>query len=367
MKRKVRCIALITLFLFWLTPALADQSLQKVVPESVGLSSERLERVSEVLKKEVENGEIAGAVGLIMRHGKVAYLESIGMLEVDAGKSMQTDTIFRIASMAKPITTVAIMMLYEEGHFLLEDPVSKFIPEFKDPKVLVPDESDPNSYTTVPAKKEISIRHLLNHTSGLTYQFMGKKHLAKLYKEAGLHDGLGPMEGTLEEKIKVLATLPLSHHPGEVWDYGMSTDVLGYLVEVISGMQFDRYLDERIFGPLDMQDTYFYLPKEKYGRLAVVYSKDAQGNLIELGDGPFKRWADYCIFSTNFPVSEPRTYFSGGSGLVSTASDYAKFCQMILNGGEFGGGAIVRSENRRTHVKQLHWRPEKLLAGPFWR
>jgi CubicO group peptidase (beta-lactamase class C family) len=136
MKRKIRCIALITLLLFWLTPALADQSLPKVVPESVGLSSARLERVSEVLKKEVANGEIAGAVGLIMRHGKVAYLESIGMMDVDAGKSMQTDTIFRIASMTKPITSVAIMMLYEEGHFLLEDPLSKFIPEFKNSTVL---------------------------------------------------------------------------------------------------------------------------------------------------------------------------------------------------------------------------------------
>ena len=138
----------------------------------------------------------------------------------------------------------------------------------------------PNSYTTMPAKTEITIRHLLNHTSGLTYQFMGKKHLSKLYREAGLHDGLGPMDGTLKEKIKILGSMPLSHHPGEVWDYGMSTDVLGRLVEVISGMSFSQFLSERIFKPLSMNDTYFYLPENKSDRLASVYTKDQSGKLV---------------------------------------------------------------------------------------
>lgn len=346
MRKITQLVVWLSLSLFWLNSALAlSDTLPQVDPEAVGLSSERLQRATDVLMKEVEDGEISGAVGIIVRHGKIAYLKSVGLMDIGDNKPMQTDTIFRIASMSKPITSVAMMMLYEKGHFLLEDPVSKFIPEFAESKVLVIDKAAENGYRLEPAKSEITIRHLLNHTSGLTYQFMGKPHIGKMYREAGLHDALGPMTGTLEEKIAVLGGMPLAHHPGEVWDYGMNTDVLGRLVEIISGMSFNKFLRERIFNPLGMNDTYFYLPDDKAERLASMYTKDSSGSLVELEAGPYERWGGITYFSADFPIADERTYFSGGSGLVSTAVDYARFAQMILNGGKLGD---IRLLSRKT-------------------
>jgi CubicO group peptidase (beta-lactamase class C family) len=236
---------------------------------------------------------------------------------------MTKDAIFRIASMSKAITSVAVMVLYEEGHFLLTDPVSRFIPEFKNPKVIMKSPTS-DSIVLVPARSEITIRQLLNHTSGITY---GSGLQREYYEQAGMTVGLLPTKGTIEEMIKALAKLPLISHPGEEFHYGMSVDVLGYLIEVISKMPLDEFLRQRIFEPLAMRDTYFTLPKEKSTRLASLYKLNAKGTLDKV--------------TKYFPYPAPQTYFSGGAGLVSTVADYAKFAQMLLNKGELGQKRIV--------------------------
>jgi len=303
------------------------QTLPAVKPEVVGMSSERLTRLDKVLKQYTDEKKIPGAVALITRHGKIAYFKSFGMADLEAGIPMKNDSMFRIASMSKPITTTAVMMLYEEGRFLLSDPISKFIPEFSDMKVIVPD-STGKSYMLVPAKGEITIRQLLNHTSGITYG--GGLH-AELYKNAGITAGLTPTQGTIGEMVKKLAALPLISQPGEEFWYGLSNDVLGYMVEVVSGMSFDKFLEKRIFGPLGMKDTCFILPREKLPRLARLYRLNDRGIL--------EKW----LVDPEYLCSQ--TYFSGGAGLVSTAWDYLQFAQMILNGGQLNG---VRLLSRKT-------------------
>jgi CubicO group peptidase (beta-lactamase class C family) len=232
------------------------------------------------------------------------------------------------------------MMLYEEGHFLLSDPISKYIPEFKDMQVLVTnDKGASEPYTLVPATREITIRHLLTHTSGLTYGFFGRPYIADLYKEAGISDGLTQTAGTIEEGVKKLAALPLISQPGEAFEYGLSTDVLGYFVEVVSGMTFDTFLRRRLFEPLGMKDAYFFVPPEKQNRLATVYTPNETNGIKRLPEdevtmGPV-------VFSTSYHYKGPRTYHSGGAGLVSTAMDYARFLQMLLNGGELDGVRIL--------------------------
>ncbi len=315
---------LITVVLFLFSVSLSfGQTLPAVKPESVGLSSERLARLDRVLQQYTDEKKIPGAVALIARHGKIAYWKAYGMADMEAGTRMQGDSMFRIASMSKGITSTAIMMLYEEGKFLLTDPVSKYIPEFRDMQVLVPD-STGSGYTLVPAKGPITIRHLLNHTAGLTY---GSGPQASYYKNAGMTVGLTPTQGTIGEMVRKLAGLPLISHPGEAFQYGMSIDVLGYLVEVVSGMPFDRFMEERIFTPLGMNDTCFILPREKLPRMAKLYRLNREGALV-------KDPVDVSYLCT-------QTYFSGGAGLVSTAPDYLKFAQMILNGGTLNGTRLL--------------------------
>ncbi len=316
-----------------------SQGLPTASPEDVGISSERLGRITSKMQEYVDRNKLAGAVAMVARQGKVVYLKSFGMMDIEAKKLMRKDAIFRIASMTKPITSVAVMMLYEEGHFLLSDPVSKYIPEFKNPKVLAPSSSE-NSRTLVPAKREITIRHLLNHTSGITYQWNEK--LGKMYHDAGITHGLLQDESTIGEKIKLLAKMPLLNHPGEKWEYGLNVDVLGYLIEIWSGVTLDKFFQERIFKPLSMKDTHFFLPEEKVSRLVTVYTPE---------EGKIKRWPDTLIvedamvYSTTYPYQGPRSYFSGGGGLCSTISDYARFCQMLLNRGKLNG---VRMLSRKT-------------------
>ena len=327
-------------FLLMLTVSAFSHELPMVEPEAVGLSTERLSRVDKVMEKYVAQQEIAGGVTLLARHGKIAHLGTYGMMDVEAGKPMTPDTIFRIASMTKPITSVAVMMLYEEGHFRLHEPVSKFIPAFKEMHVLPPEDAE-DSASPVPATRQITIWNLLTHTSGLTYHW--NERLGPKYNDAGITHGLLQDESTLAEKMKVLATIPLLHQPGEKFEYGLSIDVLGYLVEVVSGMPFNEFLAERIFKPLGMTDTHFFIPEAKRERLATVYERT--------GDGPIMRKSKeptvdgLVIYSTDYPYNGPKTYFSGGAGLVSTASDYARFTQMMLNGGELDG---VRLLSRKT-------------------
>ncbi len=343
LRSKCACLYVLTV-LIALAPAASGQGLPKASPKSVGLSQERLDRIGALMQQHVDEGLLAGAVALVARDGKVAYLKSIGMQDKEKGLEMKPDAIFRIASMSKPITSVAVMMLYEEGRFRLSDPVWKYLPEFKDMKVLVVKPASDGSKATeelVPAKREITIRHLLTHTSGLTYHW--DPRVGAKYAQAGITHGLIQTEDSLAEGIKKLAQQPLVHQPGEAWTYGLSVDVLGRLVEVISGMPFDEFLRQRIFGPLHMNDSGFYLPDSKVPRLTTIYGPDPNGTLKRLGngllgEGPMRATVTY-------PYEGPKRYFSGGGGLCSTIGDYTRFCQMLLNGGELDG---VRVLSRKT-------------------
>ncbi|MHB9028640.1 MAG: serine hydrolase domain-containing protein [Candidatus Latescibacterota bacterium] len=322
------CILSIILSLALISIPCAD-SLPKANPEEPGLSAPRIERIDRALHSWVAEGKIAGAVTLIARHGKIAHAGAYGSRDQESDDLMREDAIFAIMSMTKPITSLATLMLYEEGKFLLTDPVSKYIPEFANMRVILPGQENSDSPATEPAKSPITIRHLLLHTAGLSY---GSGAHAKLYRNAGLGDWSAP-ERTAKEMTLALAKLPLLFHPGEKYTYSLSDDVLGYFIEVVSGMPFDRFLEERIFLPLGMKDTFFYVPDAKKNRVAAVYRTTGKG-LEKLP--PSKK--------LTVSPSEQR-FFSGGGGLYSTVQDYARFCQMLLNKGELGG---VRLVSRKT-------------------
>lgn len=326
--------------------AAAAQDLPTAKPESVGLSSERLERISKTVQKDIDDKRIAGAVTLVLRHGQVAWFKAQGMQDREAGKPMKQDTIFRICSMSKPITTVAVMILYEEGHFLLEDPVSKYLPEFKNPKVLVKPANGGEPYT-IPATREITIRDLLRHTSGLTYNW--NPDLGPMYKEANVASGLLPFDGTIGDSVDRLAKLPLLFNPGDRWEYSLSVDVLGRLVEVVSGLPLDQFMRTRIFDPLGMKDTYFFPPDNKLDRLATAYTYYPDKGLNRFPDTPITEGS--FSYSADYPYRGPRKLFSGGAGLNSTAADYARFCQMLLQGGKLGNTRILsrKSVELMTH------------------
>ncbi len=351
--RQTATSALVVVICLLTAGAAAGQGLPEMPAGEVGLSGERLARIDRVMEEAVARKQIAGAVTLVARQGGVAQLGTYGMADVEAGQPMRPDTIFRIASMTKPVTSVAVMMLYEEGRFLLTDPVSKYLPEFKHMKVLPPEGSGGSA--PVPVRRQITIRHLLTHTSGLTYHW--NKRLGERLREAGITHGLLQDEGTLREKMKILATIPLLHHPGEVYEYGLSTDVLGCLVEVVSGMTLDEFFRRRIFEPLGMEDTHFFLPPGKRSRLAAVYERDEDGPIRRVGEGPIKGDGGL-VYSVSYPYEGPRRYYSGGGGLVSTALDYARFAQMLLNGGELDGVRLLSPKsvelmtvNHLTEVK----------------
>jgi len=336
-----RCVFLHALtVLIAFAPQAFGQGLPKTSPKSVGLSQDRLDRITAVMQKHVDEDLLAGAVALVARNGKVAYLQCVGMQDREKQVTMNPETIFRIASMSKAITSVAVMMLYEEGKFCLSDPVSKFIPEFADAKVLAPDEPSAKD-GVVAAKRPITIRHLLTHTSGLTYHWDDK--VGKLYVEAGITHGLIEDEDSLADDMKKLACIPLVHHPGDAFTYSLSTDVLGRVVEVASGMPFEEFLEKRIFAPLKMNDTGFRLSKSQASRLAAVYAPDATNGLKRLPDGVLSE--GNMKTSVTYPYAGTHNYRSGGGGLCSTAPDYARFLQMMLNKGELDG---VRLLSRKT-------------------
>ena len=310
-------------------------------PEEVGMSSERLGRIAATIQRNVDDGRIAGGVALVARHGKVVYFQAVGMADREAKKPMRTDSIFRICSMSKPLTSAAVMMLYEEGRFTLNEPVSDFIPEFKNMKVLDPpwpqDKTSPPG-ALVDAKRPITILHLLTHTSGLTYQWNAR--LGKSYVDAGIASGLLQQPGTIGDVVKKLAKQPLLFQPGDDWEYSLADDVLGYLVEVVSGMPFDKFLAERLYKPLGMTDTGFFLPNEKVPRLATAYTYYPEKGLQPIKDGQVVK-EGILTYSADYPYRGPHTYFSGGGGLCSTAEDYYRFCQMMLNDGQAGGVRLL--------------------------
>jgi len=342
-------VAILGLLAFALAPAFAQSGaadwLPAAPPDTVGLSSDRLDRIAVEVQRAVDQNRIAGAVTLVVRHGKVAWLKAQGMQDREAAKPMQTDSIFRLCSMTKAITSLAVMMLYEEGRFQLDDPISLYIPEFKNPKILVKPAS--GSTYTIPASHQITIRNLLTHTSGLTYHW--NSDLGPLYKDAGVAHGLLQYDGTIGDSVKKLAGLPLLFNPGERFEYSLGVDVLGYFVEVISGMPLDEFFRTRIFGPLGMKDTYFYVPDNKVGRLATVYTYDSKKGLARFPKEPIVEGS--FAYDADYPYHGPRKLFAGGAGLNSTALDYARFCQMMLNGGKLGN---VRLISRKTVELMTH-------------
>ncbi|MYA72528.1 beta-lactamase family protein [Candidatus Poribacteria bacterium] len=308
----------ISLLLFCVAAFAFGQGLPMTVPEEVGVSAKRLKRIRSLLQGYYNSGQVSGFLTVVARRGKIVHFETIGMRDVENSKPIESDTIFHIYSMSKPITSVAVMMLYEEGHFQLGTPVSRFIPEFENMKVYNEDQTE-----ILDAKKKITIKHLLMHTAGLTYGW-GNKPVDTRYKEAKIREP----GSTLADMVKKLGNIPLVHEPNEKWTYSVSTDVLGYLVEVVSGMPFEEFLQKRLFEPLGMVDTGFSVPPEKRDRLATLYRRTKENGIERT-----KRAA--------IPDDEFTFFPSGGGGLVSTAADYMRFSQMLLNGGELEGVRIL--------------------------
>jgi len=307
--------------------------------EQAGISEARLKRIDKICNEAVNNGDIPGVVALISRHGKTVYHKAFGNADAN-GRELKKDDIFRIASQTKAITSTAVMMLWEEGYFSLNDPISKYIPEFENATLLESFNDVDSSYTTKPAEGEIKIKHLLTHTSGLGYGVIdGNPQFKKMYAKAGITDLYSTKNVTIAESVKKLAKLPLHHNPGEKFTYSEGLDVLGYFIEVISGMPFDQFLQSRIFDPLQMNDTGFYLPESKATRLVKVQQK------VE------DQWTNFPVtfYDPDYPIKGAKRFFSGGAGLSSTAEDYAKFLQMYLNGGEANGKRLLS----RTTIKSI--------------
>ena len=335
---------------------LKAQSLPQVSPAQVGLSQERLNRIRPAMERDIAQGEMAGAIGLIARHGKIAYFEAYGMADREANKPMAKDAIFRMYSMTKAVVAVSVMTLYEEGRFSLHDSIAKFLPEFAHMKVAV-EKTDPatgkSSYSTVPAARDITILDLMRHTSGLNYAGPRGEAGELIYKKV-----LGDMHYPLSEFIRRLASAPLVHQPGTVWDYSYSIDVLARLVEVVSGKSIDEYFSEHIFKPLHIVDTGYYVPEAKWNRLAVLYTP-YPGGTAQRSNSPAQE-----------SYKKKPVLMMGGSGLVSTASDYARFVQMLLNGGELDDVRIlspktvdlhaIQSARRSSFGEQCQW------AGWLW-
>lgn len=297
----------------------------------------------------VSDPRLNGCVALIVHKGKIVYHKAFGYNDPEKKDAIRTDDIYRIASQTKAITSTAVMMLFEEGKFLLDDPISRYIPEFSKPVVLDKFNESDTTYTTLPAKSEITIRQLLTHTSGIDYAQIGSKEANAIYAKAGVTGGIGVEKGRiLSTDMKKLAKLPLMHQPGERFTYGLNTDVLGYLVEVVSGMSLDAFFRKRIFEPLGMNDTYFYVPASKHARVVNLYEEN--DGKIQLAPSAIKQNG---VFITDYPKSNG-TYFSGGAGLSSTALDYAKFLQLFLNGGTFNGKRLLsRNTIRMMTMNQI--------------
>ncbi len=298
--------------------------LPRAQPDTAGMSSERLARIAPAMQRYIDAQLTPGVITAVMRHGKLVHFESQGLMDVATGKPMREDAIFRIASMTKPIASTALMMLWEEGHFQLRDPVSKFIPEFADTKVSTTADASGESGQLVSPKRPIQIRDMLTHTAGLANSYRGN---VSAYRQAMSE----PRPTSNAEQIGRLAKLPLNYHPGEEWQYSAATNVVGHLVEIISGQSLDEFLHQRIFKPLDMTDTHFYLEDTKGGRLTTQYTP-GDNNKIQAQDpgSEQSRW-----------ITSPRNLFSGAGGLVSTVRDYLRFQQTMLNGGELDGTRIL--------------------------
>jgi CubicO group peptidase (beta-lactamase class C family) len=331
-----RLVVLLSLTALAALPALAaGKDLPTAKAESVGMSTERLARLGDGMKDLVNQGRLAGVVTMVSRHGKVVEFDAAGKRDIAANAPMQKDSIFRIYSMSKPITGVAMMILFEEGKWQLNDPVSKYIPEFANLKVYSTDAS--NNMVLKDQAHPVTMRELMSHSGGFTYGFFSNTAVDKLQRDADLLN----VNNTLDEFIKRVAKLPLNTQPGTEWHYSISVDIQGYIVQKLSGMPFEEFLEKRVFKPLAMVDTGFYVPKEKLNRLAEFYIYDKDGKLTP----------EHAGFNHDFGAKP--TLSSGGGGLVSTATDYMRFCQMLANGGQLDGARILSPltvELMRTNV-----------------
>ena len=322
--------------LFLLLTSTISQALELGDAAAVGIDPERLERVSRVIENDIARDKIKGGVALVARDGQIVYHKAFGYADAESEKAMTTDSIFRIASMTKTITTIGVLILYENGHFQLNDPISKFLPEFSSMQVITETDDSGTILATAPAGSSITIIDLLTHTSGIAYPFIPSV-VQKLYVDAGIIDGLTVSNQTLASQMQMLAKQPLLFEPGSSFEYGLNSDLAGYLIEVVSGQPLDEFFREHITGPLEMDDTWFYLPEESAGRLATLYADvPEKGLVVSKGDE-----ADIKLDDPNFPIKGARSYFSGGAGLSSTTHDFARLMQMLLNRGELDGVRIL--------------------------
>lgn len=343
----MKALTTVLFIAFTLTATAQTRSIQQspplteASPQSVGMSPERLARIDAMAHEALDNNNVPGLVALVARKGKIVYWKAFGKADNQSNHDLQRDDIFRIASQSKAITATGVMILWEEGHFRLDDPISKFIPEFENPQVIDRFRYSDTTYTTKPAAREITIRDLITHTSGIGYGVIdGDERFRMIYEKAGITDLFTTENISIGESVRKLAKLPLHHDPGTAYTYSEGLDVLGHFIEVVSGMPFDEFLRTRLFDPLGMDDTWFYLPDDKADRLVSVQRKDSNGN-----------WERYPVtfYDPEYPRKGARAFFSGGAGLSSTAKDYATFLQMYLNGGELNGMRILS----RTTIKSI--------------
>lgn len=308
---------LLYLFLVLFCAPILAADLGRAKPESVGMSSERLARIKPFMQAYVDENKLAGITTVIARRGKIVHFETVGKLNLDTGEPLKADSLFRIYSMTKPVVTTAAMMLHEEGKFQLDEPVAKYLPAFKDVKVLVDGEE-------VEATHPFTIRELMSHTAGLTYGIFGNTPVDLMYREAKVMQ-----KKNLEEMVDAMGAIPLLYQPGTRWVYSLSVDVLGRLIEVISGEPLDQYLENHMFKPLGMKDTFFEVPKDKLNRFGTNHVRNREGVLTVMDRPETSQYASDV------------TFFSGGGGLVSTAMDYMRYSQMMLNGGMLDKVRIV--------------------------
>jgi CubicO group peptidase (beta-lactamase class C family) len=314
-------------------PFASSQTIQTGSTLPGNVDKDRLARIDSFVNGYIDRGWLNGAVVLLVLDGKVIEYKGYGYADKEARKPMQKDDLFRIASQTKAIVTAGIMQLFEEGKFYLDEPIADFLPAFRDTRVLDKFNAADTTYTTVPAKRQITFRDILTHTSGIDYALIGSPNMKAIYAKAGIPSGIGVADYDLKERMETLARLPLARQPGEKWAYSLGIDLAGCLIEVITGKNLEDYLHERIFLPLGMHDTFFNVPGEKAGRLVAVYTEDSLHHIIRWPSG--QNQAD-----PNYPLVHKR-YFSGGAGLTSTAWDYAIFLQMFLNGGAYNGARIL--------------------------
>ena len=362
--RRVLSLSLLLTLTALTTPVQTAEDLPRAEPDAVGLSAERLARLTDAMQGYVDDGKLAGGVVLVARRGRVAYLNAFGQRDLASGAAMGEDAMFRIASQTKAIISTGVMLLQEEGKLLITDPVGNYLPMFAETTVAEP--NDEGGYNVVPARRPITIRDLLTHTAGISYGRRTDERgpAAETWEEAGITGWyFADRDEPVVDTMTRLAELPMDAHPGERWVYGYNTDILGAMIEKISGQTLGDFLKERLFDPLGMTDTHFFLPESKVGRLATVYSSVGDGSSFERAPDPghMEGQGQY--------VTGPRKAFSAGAGALSTATDYATFLQMMLNGGELNGTRILSRKSVESmisdHMNGIDFRPGQSFGLGF--